>query len=50
MVLTYKQLEASQQQRTSTPINLDDPQIKAMIAECRKPHGVQMELEETENG
>lgn len=45
MSLTWKQLEALSIPHNSTPIDLNDPEIKTMIAECRKPHSVQMELE-----
>lgn len=45
MSLTWKQLEALSIPHNSTPIDLNDPEIKSMIAECRKPHSVQLELE-----
>ena len=50
MSLTWKQLEALSMPRNSTPIDLDDPEIKAMVAEYRKPHGVQTELEVFDDG
>lgn len=50
MSLTWKQLEALSIPHNSTPIALDDPEIKTMIEECRKPHSVQLELEDFEDG
>ena len=50
MSLTWKQLEALSIPHNSTPIDLNDPEIKTMIAECRKPHSVQMELEDFDDG
>lgn len=50
MSLTWKQLEALSIPHNSTPIDLTDPEIKSMIAECRKPHSVQMELEDFADG
>lgn len=50
MSLTWKQLEALSIPRNPTPIDLDNPEIKAMINECRKPHGVQVELEVFNDG
>ena len=50
MSLTWKQLEALSIPHNSTPIDLNDPEIKSMIAECRKPHSVQLELEGFEDG
>lgn len=50
MRLTWKQLEALSIPHNSTPIDLNDPEIKSMIAECRKPHSVQMELEDFDDG
>lgn len=50
MRLTWKQLEAWSISHNSTPIDLDDPEIKNMITECRKPHSVQMELEGFDDG
>lgn len=50
MSLTWKQLEALSIPHNSTPIDLNDPEIKSMIAECRKPHSVQMELEDFDDG
>lgn len=50
MRLTWKQLEALSIPHNSTPIDLDDHEIKRMIAEFRKPHSVQMELEDFDDG
>ena len=50
MRLTWKQLEALSMPHNSTPIDLNDPEIKSMIVECRKPHSVQMELEYFDDG
>ena len=50
MSLTWKQLEALSIPHNSTPIDFNDPEIKFMIAEFRKPHGVQIELEVFEDG
>lgn len=50
MSLTWKQLEALSIPHNSTLIDLDDPEIKSMIAECRKPHSVQLELEGFDDG
>lgn len=50
MSLTWKQLEALSIPHNSTSIDLDDPEIKTMIVECRKPHSVQLELEAFDDG
>lgn len=50
MSLTWKQLESFSIPQNSTPIDLNDPEIKSMIAECRKPHSVQMGLEDFDDG
>lgn len=50
MSLTWKQLETLSIPHNSTSIDLDDPEIKTMIAECRKPHSVQLELEDFDDG
>ena len=50
MSLTWKQLEAFSIPHNSTPIDLNDPEIKSMIAEYRKPHSVQIELEDFDDG
>ena len=50
MGLTWKQLEALSIPHNSTPIDFNDPEIKSMITECRKPHSVQMELEVFDDG
>lgn len=50
MSLTWKQLESFSIPHNSTPIDLNDPEIKTMIAEYRKPHSVQMGLEDFDDG
>lgn len=50
MSLTWKQLEAFSIPHNSTPIDLNDPEIKSMITEYRKPNSVQMELEDFDDG
>ena len=53
MSLTWKQLEAFSIPHNSTSIesiDLNDPEIKSMIAEFRKPHSVQMGLEDFDDG
>lgn len=50
MSLTWRQLEALNIPHNSTPIDLNDTEIKTMIAEFRKPHSVQMELEGFDDG
>lgn len=50
MSLTWKQLESLSIPRNSTPIDLNDPEIKSIIDECRKPHSVQIELEDFDDG
>lgn len=50
MRLTWKQLEALSTPHNPTLIDLNDPEIKTMIAKFRKPHSVQMELEDLEDG
>lgn len=50
MSLTWKQLEALSMPHNSTHIDLNDPDIKSIIDECRKPHCVQIELEVFDDG